>query len=101
MSAPLRKSDHAWGSTTAIVSRRSVKPPASDGSLSAQPPLALEKVLEEIGLTARWEARGEARGEKKGKLEVAKNLLNRSLSVEDVADATGLKLEVVRELVQK
>ncbi|MDR2701697.1 MAG: hypothetical protein LBB72_04635 [Spirochaetaceae bacterium] len=35
--------------------------------------LTLDKVFEETGLAAKWEARGEARGEVRGKEEVARN----------------------------
>jgi hypothetical protein len=58
--------------------------------------LTLERVFEEAGLTAKWEARGEARG----KVEVARNLIKIGLSLEKVAQATELDLETVKSLAQ-
>ena len=64
----------------------------------------LEKVLEDAGLTAKWEARGEARGEAKGKekeaLAIAQNLINLGVSMEVVISATKLAPEKVKELYQ-
>jgi hypothetical protein len=80
----------------------------SDGTVT------LDQVLEEVGLTAIWEARGEARGkaegeargeargkaqgEKQGKLQVARNLARMGLALEKVAEATELDLETVKSL---
>jgi hypothetical protein len=72
----------------------------SDGTVT------LDQVLEEVGLTAIWEARGEARGkaegeargEKEGKLQVAHNLIRMGLALEKVAEATELDLETVKSL---
>jgi hypothetical protein len=66
----------------------------------------LDRVLEEVGLTALWEARGEARGEEKGKeegreegkLAIAQNLIKMGLSLEKVVEATGLGIETVKSL---
>jgi hypothetical protein len=63
--------------------------------------LTLDKVLEEIGLTAQWEARGEARGEERKALKIAKNLLAKGYPVEDLAEATGLEPKTVRKLAKK
>jgi hypothetical protein len=68
--------------------------------------LTMEKVLEEAGFTALWEARGvalgEARGvalgEEKGKIEVAKNLLAKGWSIEDIVEVTKLDEETVKGL---
>jgi hypothetical protein len=61
--------------------------------------VTLEQVLEDIGLTAKWEARGEVRGEARNKVEVAKNLITRiGLPLDQVAEATGLDLETVQSL---
>ncbi|MDR1655041.1 MAG: hypothetical protein LBR96_03500 [Treponema sp.] len=64
--------------------------------------LTLEKVLENIGLTARWEERGikkgEERGEEKKALEIVGNLLKMGLPAEQIAEASGLPVEKVRAL---
>jgi predicted transposase YdaD len=64
--------------------------------------LTLEKVLENIGLTARWEERGikrdEKRGEEKKAFEIAGNFLKMGLSAEQIAEASGLPVEKVRAL---
>jgi len=60
--------------------------------------LTLDKVFEETGLAARWEARGEAKGETRGKVAVAQNMLNLGFSVEVVASATQLSPEKINEL---
>jgi predicted transposase/invertase (TIGR01784 family) len=62
--------------------------------------LTLERVFEEAGLTAKWEARGRAEGEARGKAEVARNLIKIGLSLEKVAQATELDLETVKSLAQ-
>jgi predicted transposase/invertase (TIGR01784 family) len=62
----------------------------------------LDRVLEEVGLTALWEARGEEKGKEegreKGKLEVAQNLIKMGLSLEKVVEATELDIETVKSL---
>jgi hypothetical protein len=65
--------------------------------------LTLDKVLENIGLTTKWEERGEERGEKRGgekkALEIAQNLLKiGGLTVEQIAEASELPLEKIRVL---
>jgi hypothetical protein len=68
--------------------------------------LTLEKVFEEAGLTARWEAKGkkegETKGEKKGKVlaqkEMARKALLRGLPEKTIVAITGLKVSVIREL---
>ncbi|GHV81080.1 hypothetical protein AGMMS49944_28710 [Spirochaetia bacterium] len=47
--------------------------------------LTMNQVLEEVGLTAKWEARGETRG----KFEAALNALNEGSSVDFVHRMTG------------
>ncbi|MDR0314021.1 MAG: hypothetical protein LBI14_10540 [Treponema sp.] len=72
--------------------------------------LTLDKVLEEAGLTAKWEARGEARGliegeakgraegEEKKATEIAKNMLKDGFSEEQTAKVSGLDISKVRKL---
>ncbi|GHU02051.1 hypothetical protein FACS1894147_03120 [Spirochaetia bacterium] len=64
--------------------------------------LTMDQVLEEVGLTAKWEARGEAkgevRGEARGKYEVARNALNEGFSVDSIQRITGLPLETINKL---
>ena len=72
----------------------------SDGTLT------LDKIFEEAGLVAKWEARGEARGKAIGKAigeeekaaEIAKNLLRDGLSEEQTAKSTGLDIAKIRAL---
>ena len=51
----------------------------------------------ELGL-AEGEARGEARGSRQAKLETAKNLLQFGLSIDKIAQATGLTTAEVEAL---
>jgi predicted transposase/invertase (TIGR01784 family) len=44
------------------------------------------------------EARGEARGKSEGKLEIAKKLLGKNNSIEDVSDITGLSISEIEKL---
>jgi len=76
--------------------------------------LTLDKVLEEVGFTARMEAKAEARGlalgeargeakgitigEAKGKEEIARNMLNSGFSAEQTAALSGLDIERIRAL---
>jgi hypothetical protein len=64
--------------------------------------MSLDQVLEESGLTAKWEARGEARGEAKGKsekaIEVAQSLKALGIPIPQIAQGTGLSEEHVRRL---
>jgi len=73
--------------------------------------LTLDKVLEEVGFTARMEAKAEARGEArgvaigeikgeaKGKEEIARNMLKSGFPVEQVAELSGLDAERIRAWV--
>ncbi|GHV76670.1 hypothetical protein AGMMS49942_14910 [Spirochaetia bacterium] len=71
--------------------------------------LTFDQVLEEFGITAKWEARavqwearGEARGKSEGKFEgkfeVARNALNEGLSVDFIQRITGLPVETINKL---
>ena len=44
------------------------------------------------------EARGEARGKSEGKVEIAKKLLDKNNSIEDVSDITGLSISAIDKL---
>jgi predicted transposase/invertase (TIGR01784 family) len=59
--------------------------------------VTLEQVFERTGLIAKWEARGEVRGKMEGKREVAKNLINIGLSLEQIAQVTGLDIETLTQ----
>jgi predicted transposase/invertase (TIGR01784 family) len=63
--------------------------------------VTLEQVLERTGLTVKWEARGKAQGKAEGeaqvKREVAKNLINIGLPLEQVAQVTGLDIETLTQ----
>jgi hypothetical protein len=58
--------------------------------------LTLDQVLEEAGLTAKWEARAE----KKKAREIAKNLLGNGISLEQTAQLCGLDIADVRNLAE-
>ena len=66
--------------------------------------LTLEKVFEEVGFIAKWEARGKAQGlavgEARGKVdkanEIARNMLESGFQAEQVARLAGLSLEQVQ-----
>ena len=64
----------------------------------------MEEILEEVGLTAKWEARGEAKGIVKGEerkaIDVAQNMINLGLPLETVVSATRLDPEKVEALYQ-
>ena len=66
--------------------------------------LTLDKVLEEVGFTARMEAKAEARGEARGvaigKEEIARNMLNSGFSAEQTAALSGLDVERVKGLAR-
>jgi hypothetical protein len=70
--------------------------------------VTLEQVLERTGLAAKWEARAEARAKAEGeareamaeervKREVAGKLINIGLSLEQVAQVTGLDIETLTQ----
>ena len=48
----------------------------------------LDKILEEAGLTAIWEARGAERAEERKALDIAQNMVNLGLPFETVVSAT-------------
>ena len=57
----------------------------------------LEEVLEQSGLTAKWEARAEERN--KAKIEkIAQNLIKKGLKSEEIAEMTELDLTDVLSL---
>ena len=56
--------------------------------------LTLDKVFEEVGLVAKWEAKGE---EKKA-IEIAKNMLRNGISPEKTAALSGLDIDKVKSL---
>ncbi|GHV80601.1 hypothetical protein AGMMS49944_23920 [Spirochaetia bacterium] len=56
--------------------------------------LIMDQILEEVGLTAKWEARGEART----KFEVARNGLAKGIPIETLSDLTGLPIETIKKL---
>ncbi|MDR0313120.1 MAG: hypothetical protein LBI14_05950 [Treponema sp.] len=60
--------------------------------------LTRDKVFEEAGLTAKWEARGEARGQGKKAAEIAQNMLKEGFSVEQTAKLSGLDISKVSEM---
>jgi predicted transposase YdaD len=66
--------------------------------------LTMDQLLENVGLTAKWEARGEVRGqaigEEKKALEIARNLLGSGFSVEQTAKLAGLAIEKVEALAE-
>ena len=58
--------------------------------------LTLEKVFEEAGLVAKWEARGEARGKAEGKaegkLEIAQKMKAAGRPLAEITEFTGIEL---------
>ena len=72
--------------------------------------MTLDQILEEAGLTAKWEARAEARGlaegeargiargEEKKAGEIAKNMLESGFSEEQTAKLSGLDITKIRAL---
>jgi phosphoribosylglycinamide formyltransferase-1 len=64
--------------------------------------LTLDKIFEEVGLAAIWEARAEARGKAMGEenkaVEIAQNMLRHGLSIEETAEISGLDVSKVRAL---
>jgi hypothetical protein len=61
----------------------------------------LEQVLEESGLTAKWEARGVALGVAREKAFFAKNLIGEGWPGEKIARFTGLDLPTVESLYRE
>jgi len=62
--------------------------------------LTLDKVLEEVGFTARMEAKAEARGGEERAVEIARNMLNSGFSAEQTAALSGLDVERVKGLAR-
>jgi hypothetical protein len=67
--------------------------------------LTFEQALENVGLTAKWEARGRtegiAEGEKHKAFAIAQNLVNMGLPFETVVSATQLEPEKVKALYKE
>jgi hypothetical protein len=71
--------------------------------------LTIEQVVENVGLTAKWEARARAEGEAKGRTEgekhkaiaIAQNMVNLGLPLDTVVSATQLDIEEIKPLYQK
>lgn len=55
-----------------------------------------EKIGEKIG-----EKRGEKKGERKSKIDVAKKLLLKGMSIDDIKDVTGLTAKQIEKLMEK
>jgi predicted transposase YdaD len=60
--------------------------------------LTFEQALENVGLTAKWEARGEARGKAEGAFAIAQNMVDMGLPLETVVSATRLEPEKVKAM---
>ena len=60
--------------------------------------LTLDKIFEEAGLIAKWEARGEVIGAEKKAAEIARNLLRNGFSAEQTALLSGLDAVKVEAL---
>jgi len=64
--------------------------------------MTLDEIFVEVGAAARWEARGkaigEANGEAIGEEKIARNMLRKGLSVEQVAELSGLDIEKIRKI---
>ena len=60
--------------------------------------LTLEKVLEDAGVLARWEARGEASGRERTTLGIAHKMKEMGDSVERIHVITGLSIEAIKQL---
>jgi hypothetical protein len=84
-----------------VITRANLKSLREAGRMS-DCELTLDGVLEEIGLTARWEARGEARGEERGRqqsiLEIAQKMKEMGDSVEKIQIITGLPTDSINQL---
>ena len=66
--------------------------------------LSFEEILEETGLTAKWEARGETKGEARGEerkaVDIAQKMITLGLPFETIVSTTGLDPEKVKTLYQ-
>jgi hypothetical protein len=81
-----------------VITRANLKSLREAGRMS-DCELTLDGVLEEIGLTAKWEAKGIAVGEEKKATEIARNLLNNGFSAEQTAVLSGLDVVKVKALI--
>jgi hypothetical protein len=63
--------------------------------------LTIEKVFENVGWTAKWEARGVALGEERKALTIAQNMVNLGIPLETIVSATQLDPEKVKSLYQQ
>ena len=79
-----------------------VKPLKLEALKMSDTALTLDKIFEEAGLVAKWEARGEARGDARGEdrkaIDVAKNMIALGYPQEAIVSVTGLDFEKVKEL---
>jgi hypothetical protein len=66
--------------------------------MSKKSSLTFEQALENVGLTAKWEARGKAEGKAEEAFAIARNLVNLGLPFETVVSATRLEPEKVKAL---
>jgi hypothetical protein len=56
---------------------------------------AFEEVLEECGLTAKWESRGREQGREQGREEAVRKLQKRGMDPVEIADVLELPLNTV------
>jgi hypothetical protein len=68
--------------------------------MSKKSSLTFEQALENVGLTAKWEARGRTEGEECKAFSIAQNMVNLGLPFETVVSATQLDPEKVKPLYQ-
>jgi hypothetical protein len=59
---------------------------------------SFEAVLEEYGLTAKWEAKGLEKGLEKGREEIARAMKANNMPVDQISSYTGLTEQQIREL---
>ena len=58
-----------------------------------------DKIFKDAGIVPKWVEDGRVLGREQGKEEVARNLLARSMPIEDIAQVTELPVEKIRSLV--
>jgi predicted transposase/invertase (TIGR01784 family) len=62
-------------------------------------------VLEEFGLTAKWEAKGRKEGREEGREqgreEVARNALAKGLPLDTIGEITGLDIEAIKSFASQ
>jgi predicted transposase YdaD len=61
---------------------------------------SFEAVLEEYGLTAKWEARGLEKGREEGREDAVKRLQKHGMEPEQIAEALELPLETIFRYLQ-